>query len=468
MFIDMTMTTAPLQQQIDAFNAQARSQFPADMLQDLARPVAQLITSGAADKALAEGAQAPDFTLPDAFGRLVTLSRLLEQGPVVLSFYWGGWCPYCTLELRAYQQALAELQESGASVVAISPQTPEHSRATVEGNALTFTVLSDVGNVVARQFGLAYALEKTVRRAYRRMGADLPAFNGDDSWELPMPGTFIIDQTGTVLLAFVDPDFTHRLDPSAIVARLLARLAAAAIEKTEQLTRIRQVATLEERRRIARELHDSVTQTLCGLQAVAQAALDNWETQPQQARAAVETILYLARAASVEMRTLLVALRDEALQAEGLAGALAKHVALLRHQSALAVELDVAHQMHELRLPSQHEEALYRLVQEALANVIKHARARRACVTLAVQVGGVRVHVEDDGVGFPPDGPAFDAFGLRGMRERVQALGGTLQVGNGPSGGAYVAADLPLPVPIDFPVAGAQGVAALTTAAQGA
>jgi signal transduction histidine kinase len=281
------------------------------------------------------------------------------------------------------------------------------------------------------------------------MGADLPAFNGDDSWELPVAGTFIVDQAGTVLLTFVDPDFTRRLDPSAIVARLLARLATTAIEKTQLLTRTHQVAAREERQRIARDLHDSVTQTLCGLQAVAQAALDNWETQPQQARAAVETILYLARAASVEMRTLLVALRDEALQAEGLAGALAKHVALLRRQSPLEVVLEVAPQLQEGRLPSAHEEALYRFVQEALANVVKHARAQRVSVTLALRAGRVRVRVEDDGVGFPPDGPAFDAFdtfGLRGMRERVQALGGTLQVGNGPSGGAYVAADLPFPV----------------------
>jgi signal transduction histidine kinase len=295
------------------------------------------------------------------------------------------------------------------------------------------------------------------------MGADLPAVNGDDSWELPIPGTFIIDRTGTVLLAFVDPDFTHRLDPSAIIARLFGRLATLTIEKAQLHTRIQQVATLEERQRIARELHDSVTQTLTGLQAVAQAALDYWETQPQQARAAVETILYLARAASVEMRTLLVALRDEALHHEGLPAALAKHVALLRHQCALAVELEVAPALHAERLPPAHEEALYRLVQEGLANVVKHARAQRVRVTLGRQGEGVQVRVEDDGVGFPAQGPAFDAFGLRGMRERVQALGGTLQVGNGPAGGAYVAADLPLPVA--RPVTGVRSVAALAAAA---
>src|SRR2546430_8236580 len=172
-----------------------------------------------------------------------------------------------------------------------------------------------------------------------------------------MPGTFIVDQAGTVLLASVDPDFTHRLDPSAIIARLLVRLATLAIEKTQLLTRTHQVAAREERQRIARDLHDSVTQTLFGLQAVAQAALDFWDDQPAQARAAVETILHLARGVSVEMRTLLFELRDEALQHAGLAGALEKHVAMLRHQSGLAVDLEVA---PDLARPPQHAEALYR------------------------------------------------------------------------------------------------------------
>jgi signal transduction histidine kinase len=292
-----------------------------------------------------------------------------------------------------------------------------------------------------------------VRRAHQQVGADLPAFNGDDSWELPMPGTFIVDQAGTVLLASVDPDFTHRLDPSAIIARLLARLATLAIEKTQLLTRTHQVAAREERQRIARDLHDSVTQTLFGLQAVAQAALDFWDTQPTQARAAVETILHLARGASVEMRTLLFDLRDEALQHAGLAGALEQHVAMLRHQCGLAVDVEVA---PALRLPPPHAEALYRIVQEALANVVKHARARRAGITIALRDGRVSVRVEDDGVGFPTEGPAVDAFGLRGMRERVRALGGTVRVGNRSTGGAYVSADLPL--------SSAQDAAARTTA----
>jgi cytochrome oxidase Cu insertion factor (SCO1/SenC/PrrC family) len=114
-------TNIPLQQQTAAFFAQAKSQVPADLLQDLLSPVEQLIASGAAEKALKEGTQAPDFTLPDALGNAVTLSHLLKQGSVVISFYRGAWCPYCNLELRAYQRVLRQLQELGASLVAISP-----------------------------------------------------------------------------------------------------------------------------------------------------------------------------------------------------------------------------------------------------------------------------------------------------------------------------------------------------------
>ena len=122
--------------------------------------------------------------------------------------------------MRAYQQALPQIQELGASLVAISPQTPDHSLSTAEKNELTFTVLSDVGNTVARQYGLVFTIDEAVRAAHQQVGADLPAFNGDESWELPMAGTFIIDQAGTVRLAFVEPDFMHRLEPSAIIARL--------------------------------------------------------------------------------------------------------------------------------------------------------------------------------------------------------------------------------------------------------
>ena len=210
----------PLQQQIDEFIAEGASHLPTGLLKALLRPIGQLIASGAAEQALKEGAQAPDFTLPDACGNSVRLSHLLTQGPVVIAFYRGAWCPYCHLVLRAYQRALSQLQARGASLVAISPQTPDHSLLLSEKLKLTFTVLSDAGNRVARQFGLVFTIDEAVRDAYKQVDANLPTFNGNDSWELPMAGTFLVDQSGTVRLAFVDPDFTRRLDPSVMIARL--------------------------------------------------------------------------------------------------------------------------------------------------------------------------------------------------------------------------------------------------------
>ncbi len=213
-------TNTPLQQQIDEFIAEGASWLPTNLLQDLLRPIGQLMNSGAAENALKEGAQAPNFTLPNARGNAVTLSHLLTQGPVIMTFYRGQWCPYCHLALRAYQQALPHMQARGASLVAISPQTPHHSRAMAEKLELTFALLSDMGNQVARQFGLVFTIDEAVRGAHKQVCAYLPAFNGDNSWELPMAGTFLVDQSGTVRQAFVHPDFTRRLDPSVVIARL--------------------------------------------------------------------------------------------------------------------------------------------------------------------------------------------------------------------------------------------------------
>src|SRR3989440_13097688 len=213
-------TNTPLQQQIDEFIAEGASWLPAGLLQDLLSPIGQLIKSGAAGLAFKEGAQAPDFTLPDARGNVVTLSHLLAQGPAIITFYRGQWCPYCHLQLRAYQQALPHMQARGASLVAISPQTQDHSRALAEKLELTFALLSDMGNQVARQFGLVFTIAEAVRAAHKQVYADLPKFNGTDSWDLPMAGTFLIDQSGTVRLSFVEPDFTRRLDPYVIIARL--------------------------------------------------------------------------------------------------------------------------------------------------------------------------------------------------------------------------------------------------------
>ena len=213
----MERSSLTLKQQIDAFNRQSRPRMTEPVIAALTSPIQQLTDARATERALKEGDRVADFTLPDAVGRPVTLSSLLSDGPVVIAFYRGEWCPYCNLQLRAYQNVLGEIRARGASLIAISPQTPDHSMSMAEKHQLGFPVLSDAGNTVARQFGLVFTIDQSVRGVHEQVGANLSAFNGDDSWELPMAGTYIVDSTGTVRLAFVDPDFTHRLEPAAIL-----------------------------------------------------------------------------------------------------------------------------------------------------------------------------------------------------------------------------------------------------------
>lgn len=184
------------------------------------RATAELAASGVAERSLAVGERAPDFTLPNAHGDDVTLAELLAEGPVVVSFYRGGWCAYCNLELRALQRALPRIEALGARLVAISPNLPDTTLSTGERNALEFALLSDVGNRVARAYGLVFTLAGELRPFYA--GYDLPAVNGDASFELPLPATYVLDRGGVVLAAFVDADYTRRMDPDDIVAALEA------------------------------------------------------------------------------------------------------------------------------------------------------------------------------------------------------------------------------------------------------
>jgi peroxiredoxin len=181
--------------------------------------------AGIAEGVLAVGEAAPRFTLPDATGHPVALADLLASGPVVVCFYRGGWCPYCSLELRAYQALLPEITAFGASLVAISPQTPDASMSTAEKEELAFPVLSDVGNAVARQFRLVHQVAPDVAELYAKGGHDLVTSNaiGDgDAVELPLPATYVLDGDGTVVYAFASPDYVERAEPADVLAALRA------------------------------------------------------------------------------------------------------------------------------------------------------------------------------------------------------------------------------------------------------
>ena len=170
-----------------------------------------LVNSGIAANAVKVGQMAPEFSLPDQLGDTVTLSSMLQRGPAAVVFYRGEWCPYCDLTLRAYQRILPQIKALGASLIAISPQTPDCTLTTVEKKELTFSVLSDVGNVVGRKYGLVFVMPEAARHP------GISAANGDESWELPVPGTFVIASDGTIKLVFVDADWTHRLEPAELL-----------------------------------------------------------------------------------------------------------------------------------------------------------------------------------------------------------------------------------------------------------
>jgi peroxiredoxin len=166
------------------------------------------------------GDKAPSFVLPDALATPVDLSNRLDNGPVVLNFYRGGWCPYCNIELRAYQALLPRITELGASLVAISPQAPDDALTTAEKNDLTFDVLSDTGSAVAESFGLDFELSEKLQDIYTDLGNDLTAKNAGNDWRLPVPATFVIARDGRIVFAHVDADYRERAEPEQVIEAL--------------------------------------------------------------------------------------------------------------------------------------------------------------------------------------------------------------------------------------------------------
>lgn len=211
-----------LSAQIAQFQRERLGGMPTELRNTLMADTMQLIQSGLAAQSIKIGDQAPSFTLPNAVGKPVALGQLLEQGPVVVNFYRGAWCPYCNLELRALQEALPLFQALGAQLVAISPNTPDKSLTSIEKHALTYEVLTDAHNALARQYGLVFTMSEQVRPIYQQIGFDIPAYNDDDTWELPFPAIYVINRDGVVVYSFVNADYTKRAEPSTVVAVLQA------------------------------------------------------------------------------------------------------------------------------------------------------------------------------------------------------------------------------------------------------
>jgi LAO/AO transport system kinase len=209
-----------LADQLNAFKSGFLEKVPEEIQARMRASESRIAAEVGTTRCRRAGDTAPGFELPNARNERVALQALLARGPVVVSFYRGGWCPYCNIELKGLQDRLADIQAAGGTLVAISPELPEISQDTVARNGLRFEVLSDLGNRVAAAYGLDFVLDADLRPIYRNWGADVAARNGDDSYRLPMPATFVVETGGRIAEAFVDVDYTRRLEPDRIVAVL--------------------------------------------------------------------------------------------------------------------------------------------------------------------------------------------------------------------------------------------------------
>lgn len=185
--------------------------------------IASVRESGVLDKAKKVGEIAPDFELNNALGKPVALSDYLKKGKVVLTWYRGGWCPYCNMTLQQLQREVPGFNANGASLIALTPELPDKSMSTVEKQNLQFEVLSDVGNEIARAYGIVFKLADDVAEIYDA-SFGMRTYNGDDSYELPLAATYIINEDGKIIYAFLDADHRKRAEPSDLTAFLKENL----------------------------------------------------------------------------------------------------------------------------------------------------------------------------------------------------------------------------------------------------
>ncbi|WBO68966.1 peroxiredoxin-like family protein [Streptomyces camelliae] len=209
-----------LNAELRVFYEARQQQIPAEVRQVMQRAGQELADSGQVDRALTAGERAPGFRLPSVTGQTVALEGLIAEGPVVLTFYRGAWCPYCNIALRALQQHHTDITARDARLVAVSPQIPDESLSLAEKHSLTFDVLSDIGSDTAKQYGLAFDLPDDLAAVYEKLGFDLQRVNDGHPRTLPLPATYVIDREGVIRWAFVNSDYTKRAEPSDIIAAL--------------------------------------------------------------------------------------------------------------------------------------------------------------------------------------------------------------------------------------------------------
>jgi peroxiredoxin len=214
-----------LQDKLDAVKAECIANTSPKVTLVRQRAVEALLASGLAERATQAGEQAPAFRLCDGYGRAFSSREALRRGPIVVVFYRGRWCPYCNLDLRAIEVVSRDIRSLGASLVAVSQQTPDNSLETQRRNELSFASLVDVGGKVAHAFGLRWKVSDELRAVEEDCGMDLAAFNSDPSWTLTMPARYVVARDGMIEYADISVDYTRRGEPSELIS-VLAHLAA--------------------------------------------------------------------------------------------------------------------------------------------------------------------------------------------------------------------------------------------------
>lgn len=207
-----------LKQEIEKFQKEMTANMSSEIIDKIQKGRDDIISKNTEIQYLKENDQIPSFSLPNQSGNLISSDELLKNGPLVISFYRGGWCPYCNLELRSLQSNLEEIKEYGANLIAISPEQPDDSLDVSEKNNLEFSVLSDSNNIVAKKFGLVFEVPTELDELNKNeFGLDLAARNSTDKPELPVPATYVVEKNGKIKYAFVNLDYTKRAEPSEII-----------------------------------------------------------------------------------------------------------------------------------------------------------------------------------------------------------------------------------------------------------
>ena len=206
--------------QIQQFNIELAAKVPQEVLEAFGKSIEDLKTKNIEEKSIKIGETIPNFSLKNAKNEVVNSSDILKNGKMIIAFYRGSWCPYCNLELKALQEKISEFKEKNATLVAISPQSPDNSLTVIEKHHLTFEVLTDKDNVFAKQLGIVFELQDFVLPYYHALGIDLSSFNENTNNSLPIPAVFVVNESSKIIYKFADANYMNRIDIDELLKTL--------------------------------------------------------------------------------------------------------------------------------------------------------------------------------------------------------------------------------------------------------